>query len=224
MKVKLPVILITLFLILTLVPVAFAQDVVDDPVEDPVEDPVVVTRPDAYFCDYLEDGTDPLYIHPVAAGIVARYLTPEVAPEEGEEEVVDVPEDEPVVDYTAYNTVMTWFCVDKYGFGEIMLALETFKALEGTEIFADVDAIFDLFDGNGHWGDVWKYINDSVEDDDFVNGRPKTDEWGGATRLEPGTGGVGAYAVAGANKKAPTSDTTDDVTSKGAKSASQKGK
>ncbi|MFO7625324.1 MAG: hypothetical protein R6V73_13330 [Anaerolineales bacterium] len=88
MKRKLPVLILTLFLVLTLVPAAFAKEA-DDEVSDFCLDATTYLQP--------EEG----FPHPVGASIAARYQV-------------------------EYSLVMSWFC-DGYGFGQIMLALETSK-------------------------------------------------------------------------------------------------
>ena len=247
MRVKLPAILITLFLILTLVPIAFAQDADPGdetgepaPVPEPTEEPVVeVVLRDSYYCAYLlpvdddgdtedpevvvsEDGevTDPVetleavYIHPVAAGIAERYEV-------------------------EYNTVMTWFCSGKYGFGEIMLALETSKYLAELGTVLTPDEILalklDQFKGEGGagWGAVWKTLIAEYELD--ITGRPKTDEWSGSARGgnggTPAQGGVGPSNTTSPKKQGSTElpvDPTDPgdvvVTSTHGKAQTGKGK
>ena len=229
MRVKLPAILITLFLILTLVPIAFAQDEtpVDDPIQDPIEEPVdepieeptedppvEVALRDSFYCAYLlpveddgetddpeavvsEDGAEtdpeeilePVYIHPVAFGISDRYVV-------------------------EYDDVMTWFCSGDYGFGEIMLALETSKYLAGLDPAVELtpDEILALKldqvkgEGGAGWGAVWKALITEYELD--ITGRPKTDEWTGSARGSngetPAMGGVGPSNTTSPKKQGST--------------------
>jgi hypothetical protein len=127
MKRKLPVLILTLFLVLTLVPAAFAKEA-DDEVSDFCLDATTYLQP--------EEG----FPHPVGASIAARYQV-------------------------EYSLVMSWFC-DGYGFGQIMLALETSKL--SSEAPEDLLAL--RTKGFG-WGEIWKDMK-------FI-GRPKGDDWAG---------------------------------------------
>jgi hypothetical protein len=132
MKYKLPALILTLFLILALVPAAFADD-----------------GDEAEVSTYCIDMIDRQ--HPVGARIAERYAAD-------------------------YETVMTWFCVDHFGFGEIMLAFETSKVMNPD---ADVDFDFSAYAQTlldkrtelGGWGLVWKDLG--------FTGRPKGDDWAG---------------------------------------------
>jgi hypothetical protein len=103
MKLKLPVLILTLFLVLTLIPAAFAQ-VEDDEVSDFCLDATTYLQP--------EEG----FPHPVGSRIALRYEV-------------------------EYPVVMSWFC-QGYGFGQIMLALETSKVMDTTD--TDENGEFDL--------------------------------------------------------------------------------
>jgi len=63
--------------------------------------------------------------HPVGSRIAARYGVP-------------------------YEQVMIWFCQDRMGFGEIMLALQTAKVTEETPD----EVVSERITGKG-WGDIW---------------------------------------------------------------------
>ena len=236
MKHKLPALLLTLFLILTLVPVAFAEDIVEEELTEPA--PKATT----FFCAYLletvepeepvepVDPEDPLVTadeeiptepedtvspqHPVAAGIVATY-----------EETTGVD----------YDQVMTWFCMDGYGFGEIMLALETSKFLSSSEDwdgeFLDPADLLLLKTESGSWGAVWTTIRETLD----INGRPKSDEWSGGWPDRKGdgpdgeSGGIGPSNTDSPKKQGATGveePIPDDpaLTTTSAKPAGQKGK
>jgi hypothetical protein len=236
MKHKLPALLLTLFLILTLVPVAFAEDIVNEELPEPA--PKATT----FFCAYLletvepEEPVEPVdpdnpldtadeeiptepedtvpLQHPVAAGIVATY------------------EESTGVDY---DQVMTWFCMDGYGFGEIMLALETSKFLSGSEDwegeFLDPADLLLLKTESGSWGAVWTTIREALD----INGRPKSDEWIGGWPDRKGdgpdgeSGGIGPSNMDSPKKQGAT-DVEDPIpddpalTTTSAKPAGQKGK
>jgi hypothetical protein len=236
MKHKLPALLLTLFLILTLVPVAFAEDIVDEELPEPA--PKATT----FFCAYLlemvepEEPVEPVdpdnpldtadeeiptepedtvpLQHPVAAGIVATY-----------EETTGVD----------YDQVMTWFCMDGYGFGEIMLALETSKFLSSSEDwegeFLDPADLLLLKTESGSWGAVWTTIREALD----INGRPKSDEWIGGWPDRKGdgpdgeSGGIGPSNMDSPKKQGAT-DVEDPIpddpalTTTSAKPAGQKGK
>jgi hypothetical protein len=236
MKHKLPALLLTLFLILTLVPVAFAEDIVEEELTEPA--PKATT----FFCAYLletvepeepvesVDPEDPLVTadeeiptepedtvspqHPVAAGIVATY-----------EETTGVD----------YDQVMTWFCMDGYGFGEIMLALETSKFLSGSEDwegeFLDPADLLLRKAESGSWGAVWTTIREALD----INGRPKSDEWSGGWPDRKGdgpdgeSGGIGPSNMDSPKKQGATGvedPIPDDpaLTTTSTKPAGQKGK
>ena len=236
MKHKLPALLLTLFLILTLVPVAFAEDIVEEELTEPA--PKATT----FFCAYLletvepeepvepVDPEDPLVTadeeiptepedtvspqHPVAAGIVATY-----------EETTGVD----------YDQVMTWFCMDGYGFGEIMLALETSKFLSSSEDwdgeFLDPADLLLLKTESGSWGAVWTTIRETLD----INGRPKSDEWSGGWPDRKGdgpdgeSGGIGPSNTDSPKKQGATGveePIPDDpaLTTTSTKPAGQKGK
>jgi len=240
MKHKLPALLLTLFLILSLVPVAFAEDIVEEELPEPA--PKATT----FFCAYLletvepeelvqpVDSEDPLDtadeeiptepvdsvvpVHPVAAGIVATYY----------EEATGVD----------YDQVMTWFCVDGYGFGEIMLALETSKFLSGSddwdgEFLTPADLLLQKTE-LGSWGAVWSTIREALD----INGRPKSDEWTGGWPDRKGdgpdgnSGGVGPSNTDSPKKQGatdvedPVPDDPEDaaLTTTSTKPAGQKGK
>jgi hypothetical protein len=132
MKYKLPTLILTLFVILALVPVALADDADGE-------------EPNSYCMDlvYLR--------HPVGERIAERYE-------------VD------------YKWVMGWFCEKDFGFGEIMLALETSKVMNSdTEELVDLAVLADQYLNDktelGGWGQVWKSLG--------FNGRPKGDDWAG---------------------------------------------
>jgi hypothetical protein len=136
MKLKLPAIILTLFLVLTLVPAAFAQ-IAGEEVSDFCLDTSNFLLP--------EEG----FQHPVGSGIALRY---------------DV----------AYEVVMTWFCQDNYGFGQIMLALETSKVLPNSSyqgVLPTPQELLEMKTTLGGWGQVWKEL-------EFI-GRPKGDDWAG---------------------------------------------
>jgi hypothetical protein len=128
MKLKLPVLFLTLFLILALVPAAFAEDGEAEEVND-------------YCTNWGE------LQHPVGSGIALRY---------------DVD----------YELVMTWFC-QGYGFGQIMLALETSKIL-ATNPDADQfspEELLTMRTNQLGWGEIWKTLK--------FTGRPKGSDWAG---------------------------------------------
>jgi hypothetical protein len=138
MKLKLPTLILTLLLILTLVPAAFAQ-VEDDEVSDFCLDKSTYLHP--------EEG----FQHPVGSRIALRYEV-------------------------EYPVVMSWFC-QGFGFGQIMLALETSKVMD-----TDENEEFDLQkyaesllltrkSEQVGWGQIWKDLG-------FI-GRPKGDDWAG---------------------------------------------
>jgi hypothetical protein len=236
MKHKLPALLLTLFLILTLVPVAFAEDIVEEELTEPA--PKATTFFCAYLLEMVEpeepvepvDQEDPLVTadeeiptepedtvspqHPVAAGIVATY-----------EETTGVD----------YDQVMTWFCMDGYGFGEIMLALETSKFLSSSEDwdgeFLDPADLLLLKTESGSWGAVWTTIRETLD----INGRPKSDEWSGGWPDRKGdgpdgeSGGIGPSNTDSPKKQGATGveePIPDDpaLTTTSAKPAGQKGK
>jgi hypothetical protein len=242
MKYKLPALLLTLFLILTLVPVAFAEDIVE------VETPAPAGKEANFFCAYLADTTEPevppdpedpvdseapldvaeeedpletpeavIPQHPVAAGIVSTY---------GEPTGVD------------YDQVMTWFCVDGYGFGEIMLALETSKFLSNSEDwdgeFLDPADLLLQKTESGSWGAVWSTVREALD----ITGRPKSDEWTGGWPDRKGdgpddnSGGVGPSNTDSPKKQGPpnsedpvSDDPADEaLTTSSTKPAGHKGK
>jgi hypothetical protein len=73
--------------------------------------------------------------HPVAAGLARRYA-------------VDA------------GTVMSWFCDDNFGFGEIMHALQTSEVVSGTGVLSDTTpgALLALKADLGGWGQVWQEL------------------------------------------------------------------
>jgi hypothetical protein len=133
LKYKLPTLLLTLFVILALVPVALADDVDWE-------------EPNTYCMD-LET-----LRHPVGERIAERYAV-------------------------EYEWVMGWFCDSAFGFGEIMLALETSKVTTPTptdlEAVVDLSGLADKYLNDkielGGWGQVWKSLG--------FNGRPKSADW-----------------------------------------------
>ena len=130
MKLKLPVLFLTLFLILALVPAAFAEDGEAEEVND-------------YCTNWGE------LQHPVGSGIALRY---------------DVD----------YELVMTWFCQGNYGFGQIMLALETSKILPNSSYEGALltpQELLEMKTTFGGWGQVWKELG--------FTGRPKSADWTG---------------------------------------------
>ena len=136
MKFKLPALFLTLFLILALVPAAFAQ-VEDDKVSD-----FYSTSGDMH----PEEG----FQHPVGSGIALRYE-------------VD------------YDWVMSWFC-QGYGFGQIMLALETSKVMDTDEngefdLQAYAESLLTRKSEQVGWGQIWKEL--------VFTGRPKSPDWAG---------------------------------------------
>jgi hypothetical protein len=134
MKLKLPTLILTLLLILTLVPAAFAQE--EEEVSDFCLDTSAYLQP--------EEG----FPHPVGAGIAARYEV-------------------------EYSLVMTWFC-DGYGFGQIMLALETSKVLSSETYegeFRTPEELLAMRTDQLGWGQIWKELG--------FTGRPKGDDWTG---------------------------------------------
>jgi hypothetical protein len=220
MKHKLPALLITLFLILTLVPAAFAQDVPEEEVVEPIG------KATNFFCTYLaelpdpEDPADPadpletaedgdpvepvesvVPLHPVATGIVTTYAATGVT----------------------YDQVMTWFCVDGFGFGEIMLALETSKFL-GEDDGMTPEEILLQKDELGGWGAVWSIIRTEAD----INGRPKSDDWTGGwpDRKHDGTtdesGGVGPSNLDSPKKQGVEDPVSDDPQVEPAKTNSSK--
>lgn len=69
-----------------------------------------------------------------------------------------------------YAKLMQWFCVDHFGFGEIMLAIETSRILGEDEGMAPEDVLALKTEEFG-WGQVWKSLG--------FTGRPKGDDWAG---------------------------------------------
>ena len=61
-----------------------------------------------------------------------------------------------------YETLMGWFCVENYGFGEILLALQTSKI---TDAKYSAEQLLHKKTELGGWGEVWKDIG--------FTGRPK---------------------------------------------------
>jgi hypothetical protein len=134
MKLKLPTLILTLLLILTLVPAAFAK-VEDDEVSDFCTDTSTYLHP--------EEG----FQHPVGSRIALRYEV-------------------------EYPVVMSWFC-QGYGFGQIMLALETSKIL-ATNPDADQfspEELLTMRTNQLGWGEIWKTLK--------FTGRPKGSDWAG---------------------------------------------
>jgi hypothetical protein len=133
MKLKLPTLILTLLLILTLVPAAFADNGEVKEVSDFCLDTSTYLHP--------EEG----FQHPVGSRIALRYEV-------------------------EYTVVMSWFC-DGYGFGQIMLALETSKVTSDTEQYKTPEDLLALRTYGFGWGEIWK-------DMEFI-GRPKGDDWAG---------------------------------------------
>ncbi len=117
-------------------------------------------------------------------GRLTRILGPEVAdlPEvgEGEEEPEEEGEEycvgaEPhptaqtlaaaYEDVTDYDEIMSWFCLEGYGMGEIKHALETSARIDAEYFPKD---LLDLKTDLGGWGEVWQYLGliGSTDDDD----------------------------------------------------------
>jgi hypothetical protein len=88
-----------------------------------------------HFCRNLDD---PDIVHPVGYGIAERY---------------DVD----------YEEVMTWFCEENMGFGQIMLALQTADGYEET-----YDELLDRRIAGEGWGEIWQDLG--------LIGRPKDAE------------------------------------------------
>lgn len=59
-----------------------------------------------------------------------------------------------------YEQIMTWFCDDGFGFGQIMLALQTGKAVEG-----DAETYLEERSKGFGWGQIWKELE--------LTGRPE---------------------------------------------------
>lgn len=163
MKYKLTALILTLFLILAFAPAAFADE--GESVEDGLN---------AYCLDQVEflhpETGAP---HPVGWGIAVRYteVNEETSQDEqtAETELADPAQE-------LYLQVMTWFCHtsddgEGYGFGQIMLALQTSQILADTESPVEADALLAMrADGLG-WGEIWKTLG--------FNGKPKPADWTG---------------------------------------------
>jgi hypothetical protein len=127
MRLKLIILSLTVFLILALVPIAFADNGEPD-------------EPNAFCAD--RDGRR----HPVGGRLADVY------------EVVD------------YQQIMGWFCDQHFGFGEILLALQTSQIPSVTYTPGD---LLQMKTDLGGWGEVWKALG--------YNGRPKANRpaWAG---------------------------------------------
>lgn len=107
-----------------------------DPVDptDPIEDPI----DDDPIEDPEEEGICVTgTLHPVGMSLSLRYETP-------------------------YEDIMTWFC-DGFGFGEIMLALQTSQVTEMTP-----EELLLLKVELGGWGEVWQHLGLIEPDDDPI--------------------------------------------------------
>ena len=163
MKIKLTALILTLFLILTLATAAFADE--GESAEDGLN---------AYCLDQVdflhpETGAP----HPVGWGIAVRY--PELGEESTEDDQIAETE-QPDTAQALYQQVMTWFCHtsgdgEGYGFGQIMLALQTSKILADTDNPMEAGALLvKRAEGMG-WGQIWQEYK--------LIGRDKGDDWVG---------------------------------------------
>jgi len=163
MKFKLTALILTLFLILALAPAAFADEA--ETVEDGVN---------AYCLDQVEflhpETGAP---HPVGWGIAVRYT--EVSEESSEDDQTAETElSDPA--HALYQQVMAWFCHtsgdgEGYGFGQIMLALQTSQILADTENSPDAQSLLEMRAEGMGWGEIWKTLG--------FNGKPKPADWTG---------------------------------------------
>lgn len=109
--------------------------------------------------------------HPVGSRIAERYGVP-------------------------YEQVMTWFCQDRMGFGEIMLALQTAKL---TEEEPD-EVVTERVSGKG-WGNIW--FERGLVGKDKKKAAPADDD-GETEAEEQEESAVEANQAAGKNKAAPS--------------------
>lgn len=96
-----------------------------------------------------------------------------------------------------YSDLMKWFCDDHFGFGEILLALQTSRVISTEET---PDQLLQLKSELGGWGQVWKSFG--------YTGRPKADRpasgppaWAGPNDTDEGDSEGGPPPWAGPKDK-----------------------
>jgi hypothetical protein len=149
MKFKTVSLFLTIFLILAIVPIAFADDGEDGEINA--------------FCMDLNGRR-----HPVGGRIADIY---------------DI----------EYSRVMEWFCDQHFGFGEIILALQTSRL--SSDDYYTPEVVLQMKTDLGGWGQVWKSLG--------YTGRPKAERpaWAGPKDIEGEETRNGPPAWAGPKEK-----------------------